>query len=546
MRQSQARDRTGWPLRWEEPPVNAGGIDQETFHLPAGTATFMVAGVEGPASLRECVLDEAIALHGGVRRRQQDDATSVMAAFTRTSDAVAAALYLQRAVHAESWPVKLRIALHTAEAQRRDEGSYFGQAVNRCARLGAVAHGGQVVLSRTTRDLVLDRLPDRAELVDLGIHRLRDLGRPEHVFGLVHPDLPADFPPLRSLDTMLNNLPGELTSFVGRRTELAQISTSLEQARLLTLTGAGGCGKTRLALQVAADAMDRHPDGVWWVELARLEDSALLVAVVSTAAGLNEVPGRTGRDTLVEHLRARRALVALDNCEHLLAACAELVDVLLRACPSLTILATSRAPLGVPGEITWRVPSMSLPAERPGVGGPQGPGAGVPQGPGAGAPQIERDPIEVLRQSDAVALFIDRATQVRPDFVITAVNAPAVAQICHDLDGIPLAIELAAARVRMLAPEQIACALADRFHLLTGGARTVMPRHRTLRASIDWSHELLSDGERTLLRRLSVFAGGWTLDAAEQVCSGGLIHRDAVLDLLTGLVDKSLVTTSEQ
>ncbi|MFL5331714.1 MAG: adenylate/guanylate cyclase domain-containing protein [Geminicoccaceae bacterium] len=274
--------------------MNAGGIDQETFHLPVGTATFMLAGVEGPARVRECLLDEAISRHGGVRRRQQDDATSVMAAFTGSSDAVAAALYIQRAVHAESWRVKLRIALHTAEAQRRDERSYFGQAVNRCARLVAVAHGGQVVLSRTTLDLVLDRLPDRAELVDLGIHRLRDLGRPEHVFGLVHPDLPAEFPPLRSLDTMLNNLPGELTSFVGRRTELAQIGTPLEHARLLTLTGAGGCGKTRLALQVAADAMDRHPDGVWWVELARLEDSALLVAAVSTAAGLKEAPGRAG------------------------------------------------------------------------------------------------------------------------------------------------------------------------------------------------------------------------------------------------------------
>jgi predicted ATPase/DNA-binding CsgD family transcriptional regulator len=285
---------------------------------------------------------------------------------------------------------------------------------------------------------------------------------------------------------------------------------------------------------------------VWWVELARLEDSALLVAAVSAAAGLREVPGRTVQDTLVEHLGARRALVALDNCEHVLAACAELVDVLLRACPSLTILATSRAPLGVPGEITWRVPSMSLPAKPTGAGVLQGSGAGVLQGSGAGVPQGQGDAIEALRQSDAVSLFIDRAMQVRPDFVITAANAPAVAQICHDLDGIPLAIELAAARVRMLAPEQIAVALSDRFHLLTGGARTVMPRHQTLQASIDWSHELLSDGERTVLRRLSVFAGGWTLDAAEQVCSDGWIPRDAVLDLLTGLVDKSLVITGER
>ncbi len=262
---------------------------------------------------------------------------------------------------------------------------------------------------------------------------------------------------------MPNNLPSELTSFVGRRSELAQIGEPLQRARLLTLTGAGGCGKTRLALQAAVNAMDHHPDGVWWVELARLEDATL---------------------------------VALDNCEHLLTACAQRAEALLRSCALLRILATSRAPLGVPGEITWRVPSMSLPT-RP-----------------------AREPIEVLRQSDAVSLFIDRATQVRPDFVITAANAPAIAQICSDLDGIPLAIELAAARVRMLAPEQIADALSGRFRLLTGGGRTVTPRHQTLEASIEWSHELLSAGERALLRRLSVFTGGWTLEAAEQVCLG--------------------------
>src|SRR5437763_3894310 len=355
-----------------------------------------------------------------------------------------------------------------------------------------------------------------------GVHRLRDLGRPEHVFGLLHPDLPGDFAPLRSLDAVPNNLPGELTSFVGRRAELGQISELLGSGRLLTLTGAGGCGKTRLALQAAADLIDDHPDGVWWVELARLEDPALLPAAVIAAIGIAEVPGRSPLDAMVGHLRDRSALLVLDNCEHLLDACAELADPLLRACPSLTIVATSRAPLGVPGEALWRVPSMSLPAE------------------------ARRQPIGALDQSDAVRLFIDRALQVRPNFAITAANAPAVAQICHDLDGIPLAIELAAARVRMLAPEQIASGLGDRFHLLTGGSRTVMPRHQTLEASIDWSHELLSEGERTLLRRLSVFAGGWTLDAAEEVCEGSGIDRYAVLDLLTGLVDKSLVTTDEQ
>ncbi|MGH3804067.1 MAG: ATP-binding protein, partial [Pseudonocardiaceae bacterium] len=257
-------------------------------------------------------------------------------------------------------------------------------------------------------------------------------------------------------------------------------------------------------------------------ELARLADATLVPVAVISALGLREMPGKALLDTLVEYLRTRRALIVLDNCEHLLADCAEFADALLRGCASVTILATSRAPLGVPGEITWRVPSMSLPDQPAG------------------------EPIEALQLSDAVSLFVDRATQVRPNFAITTTNALAVAQICHDLDGIPLAIELAAARVRMLAPEQIARALSDRFRLLTGGARTVMPRHQTLAASIDWSHDLLRDGERALLRRLSVFAGGWTLDAAEQVCPGeGIDHYD-VLDLLTGLVDKSLVTTDDQ
>jgi predicted ATPase/DNA-binding CsgD family transcriptional regulator len=324
---------------------------------------------------------------------------------------------------------------------------------------------------------------------------------------------------LRSLGIPSTNLPGELTSFVGRRSELAQVGELLGRVRLLTLTGAGGCGKTRLALQVAAGAMDGHPDGVWWVEVARLEDGTLLPAAVIGAIGLREMPGSEPLETLVGYLYPRRTLLILDNCEHLVAACAQLADALVRSCPSVTFLATSRAPLGMLGETAWRVPSMSLPAGTP------------------------SEPIEVLRQFDAVSLFLERATQVRLDFAITPANAPIVAQICHDLDGIPLAIELAAARVRMLSLEQIARRLGDRFHLLTGGARTAMPRHQTLQASLDWSHELLSDGERALLRRLSVFAGGVTLDAAEQVCPGEGIDRDDLLDLVTGLVDKSLVST---
>ena len=427
--------------------------------MPVGTVTFLLTDIEGSTRLWESapgvmgaairrhyqLLDAAIALHGGVCPQEQGEGDSVVVAFTSASDALAVALDIQRACSCERWPegasLKLRVTLHTAEAQLRNEGNYFGSAVNRCARLRAAAHGGQVVLSRTTRELVVDRLPDGPELVDLGMHRLRDLGRPEHVFGLLHAELPAEFPPLRSLDTLSNNLPGELTSFVGRRVELAQVGELLGGMRLLTLTGAGGCGKTRLALQAAADAMDGHPDGVWWVELARLEEAALVPAAVIDALGLRELPGWGPLQTLVAYLAARRALFVLDNCEHLIDACAELADGLLRACPSLKMLATSRAPLGVPGETSWRVPSMSLSAN------------------------AQREPVEVLRQSDAVRLFIDRATQVRPSFTITEVNAPAIAQICHELDGIPLALELAAAWVRMLTPEQIAHRLGDRFQL---------------------------------------------------------------------------------
>jgi predicted ATPase/class 3 adenylate cyclase/DNA-binding CsgD family transcriptional regulator len=507
--------------------------------LPAGTVTFLLTDIEGSTRLwashadamaqavpvHYALLSDSVGRHGGVRPVEQGEGDSVVAAFARASDAVAAALEAQLALSAQAWPsgleLRVRIALHTAEAQLRDEGNYFGIALSRCARLRAIANGGQILLSRAAHDLVVDRLPDGVALVDLGTHRLRDLGRPEHVFGLSHPELSVSGAPLRSLNALPNNLPDRLTSFIGRERELEQVAGALSSSRLLTLTGAGGCGKTRLAAQAAADALDRFPGGVWWVDLAPLADPEAIGPAVDEAIGVRPLPGQSSLDAAVMHLAESRALIVLDNCEHLLEESARVAEALLHGCRDLTVLTTSRAPLGIEGETAWRVPSLSLPAE------------------------LRTEPVEAIAQSDAMRLFIDRALKVRPNFTVSAENAPAIAQICYDLDGIPLAIELAAARVRVLAVEQIAAGLGDRFRLLTGGARSAMPRQQTLRASVDWSHELLSDDEQTLFRRLAVFSGGWTLDAVEEVCSGEGLDRLSILDLLSLLIDKSLVVADD-
>jgi predicted ATPase/DNA-binding CsgD family transcriptional regulator len=404
-------------------------------------------------------------------------------------------------------PIRLRIGVHTGEVQLRDEGNYIGPTINRTARLRDLGHGGQILLSGTTEALVIDMLPPDAWLTDLGAHELRGVPRPERVVQLCHPDLCNEFPPLRTLKNVaVKHLPMALTSFVGREAELTQIHEILSGNRLVTLTGAGGAGKTRLAIQIAGQLSGEFGDGVWYVDLAPITDPELVPVTVARALGLPDQPGRSTMDTLTRFLADRQMLVVLDNCEHLLDASAALVDALLATAIGLTLLTTSREPIGVAGEVSWRVPSLSL-------------------------------------ADEALALFTDRARHARPAFTLTDDNAAVVAEICTRLDGLPLAIELAAARVRALSLSEILDSLHDRFRLLTGGARTAVRRQQTLRASVDWSHALLTEPERVLFRGLAAFLGGFDFDAAQAVAGGGDVQRYQVLDQLTLLVDKSLVVT---
>ncbi len=519
------------------------GVMEETslgreadFALPVGIVTLLLADIEGSTRLWESraaemtsaiadfdqLVSETVGRRRGVRPVEQGEGDSFVAAFSRPSDAVACALDLQLALSERDGPIRLRIGLHTGEVQLRDEGNYVGRTVTRCARLRDVAHGGQTVLSQSTADLVVDGLPEGTWLIDLGSHRLKDLARPEHVWQLGHAGLQTTFAALRSLDAHPHNLPVQRTSFIGRTAELTDLRHLLAESNLVTIFGSGGCGKTRLAQQVAADRLDAYPDGVWLVELAPMADASLVPAAVATALSVKEESFRTLTETVVDHLGAKRVLLVLDNCEHVLPAAADLAEALLRGCPGVTLLATSRERLGVEGETAWRVPNLPVPN------------------------QDTPSSVESLAAYDAVQLFVDRAVRARPNFAVTNDNAAAVAQICQRLDGIPLAIELAAARVRVLTAEQICDGLSDRFRLLTGGARTLVPRQQTLEASVEWSFDLLSDAERSVLRRLSVFAGGFTLDGAEAVVVGDDIERSTVLDLLTSLADKSLVLMAEE
>jgi len=504
---------------------------------PARIYTFLFTDIEGstrlwesePEIMRSCVEKHdqmaraSIGMHGGEIFRTLGDA--FFAAFEGAEGAVNSALHLQQSLmemnDEAGPPILVRMAVYTGAASPRDD-DYFGPALNRAARLLSVAHGGQVLLSASTVALVRDWLPDGAGLKNLGAHKLRDVASPEVIHQLTHESLMLEFPRLPSVEIPDNNLPRELTSFVGREAELTYATGLLDQTSLLTLTGSGGCGKTRLALELAADLVPKFPHGVWLVELASIVDAAHVPNVVAAVLGIRAESARPIEVTLREHLRDKTMLLVLDNCEHLVHACAEFVDQLLRFCPSLKILCTSREAIGVPGEITWKVPSLTVPT-------------------------AETEPsMEVAQQFESVQLFLSRARQANPSFEMTESNIPSIYLICSRLDGIPLAIELAAARVRLLPLEELASRLSDRFRVLTGGSRTALPRQQTLRATIEWSYNLLDESEQLLLQRLSVFSGGWTLESAESICGFGAIENWAILDLLSQLNLKSLVVFEER
>ena len=462
------------------------------------------------------VLDATISSHAGYRPVEQGEGDSVVAAFNKATDALSAALDAQRAL--ADVGVRVRMAIHTGETELRDAGNYFGPTIIRCARLRAICHGAQVLVSDTTRLIVGEHLPQDANLRDLGTHRLKDLGAAERVWQLCHPDLQMEFPPLRSLNAFGHNLPTRLTTLIGREADVATVIGAMSDSRLVTLIGTGGVGKTRLALQVAAEAIDRFDGGVWWVELATVSDPASVPGAVLAALGVPAQPGRRPVELLADQLGIRATLFVLDNCEHVIGATALFVDELLSTLPSVAVLATSREPLSVPGETVWRVPSLNVPD-----------------------PSLSQTP-ESIEGWEATRLFVDRARRARSDFALTSDAADAVARCCSRLDGIPLSIELAAARCRNLAVEQIARELDDRFRLLTGGARTGLERQQTLKASIDWSHDLLDVSERALLRRMGVFSGPFTIPAAEAVVGAfGDVDPYLVLDRIGQLADKSLL-----
>ena len=504
---------------------------------PTGMVTFLFTDIEGSTKLaREYpetwedlrarhhqILREAMESNHGFVFQIIGDAFCV--AFQKPGEAAKAAVQAQQGLQCEAWGecvIRVRMGIHTGMAEAQN-GEYKGYlTLSFVQRLMSAGHGGQVLLSDAAHASLHGELPENTALQDLGKHYFKGFPDPLRVFQILAPGLPTNFLPLRALNIRPTNLPIQLTSFIGREKQLADVKSLLQDTHLLMLLGPGGTGKTRLSIQAASEVLDHYPDGVWLVELAPILDPQLVPRTTAIAIGLRDEPQRPVIDMLCDYLRDKKMLIILDNCEHLVGACAHLADRILHAAPDVRILASSREALGIGGEVTYRVPSLGLPD----IG--------------------NLPPVDSLSQYEAVKLFIDRARAAVPAFSVTNENAPAVAQICHRLDGIPLAIELAAAKIHVLGVEQIAKRLDDRFRLLTGGSRTALERHQTLRAAIDWSYNLLSPTEQVLFQRLSVFVGGWTLEAAESVCEGGSVRSEEVLNLLEQLIHKSLVIKEEE
>ncbi len=503
--------------------------------LPTGTVTFLFTDIEGSTKLWEnhpeamkaalakhdSILKETVESHRGQIVKTTGD--GIHAVFPTAIDGINAAITAQIKLNSlildsqspstnppitnpqspvSSLSLKSRMGLHTGEAELR-EGDYFGQTLNRAARIMSAGHGGQILISDVVAQVATEHLSAGVSLLDLGEHYLKGVVQAEKIYQIVAPNLQKDFPPLNSISTATNNLPQQLTSFIGRERELREACEKLASAKLLTLIGPGGTGKTRLSIQIGTEGLANFKNGVWLIELAPISDPAYIIPAIASVFEIRAVQNIPLIRFVLDYLRAKEILLILDNCEHLVEASAQVVDQLLHECPQLKIVASSREALGVDGETVYRVPS--------------------------------------LKDDEATRLFVERATKAEPRFRLTDENASFVAQICSRLDGIPLAIELAAARVKLLTPEQIAARLDDRFKLLTGGVRTALPRQQTLRALIDWSYQLLNGTEQRALRGLSVFSGGWTLEAAESV-----VGADEALEGLSGLVNKSLVIVEEQ
>jgi len=508
----------------------------------SGLSTFLLTDIEGSTRLWEehpDAMGPALASHDRLLRAAIGQAggsivkttgDGVLAVFEDPVAAVGAALIAQRSLRDEAWgpigPLRVRMAVHAGAAETR-EGDYFGPALNRDARILAIGHGGQILLSAVAAVLTRERLPADVELLDRGSHRLRDLDRPEQVFQVAVADLKSEFPPLRSLSTRRSNLPVQLTSFVGRERELAEVEDLIGRARLVTLIGTGGTGKTRLMIEVAGRVAGRFPDGAWIAELAPLGDPVQIAPEIARALGVPEQPGRPAIDLVMDFLASKELLLILDNAEHLIDGVAEVAGRLLGGAPELRILTTSREALAVAGEAVFQVPSLACPQYHSSFSAESTTPVSLPE----------------AAATEAVRLFSERAGAVLPSFALTGANVGAVSEICRRLDGIPLAIELAAGRVSAMSPEEIALGLGDRFRLLTGGRRTAVPRQQTLHALIDWSWDLLTEDDRRLLRHLSIFAGGWSASVAAGVAgaTGGDHGLIETLDGLTRLVDRSLV-----